>query len=580
MTLKELLHSGIQFVRRQNSNYQYKKWVREYDTITEKDVQIMQELISQFTNQITFSILMPVYNPKISHLTDAIESVLNQSYRNWELCIADDCSTNPNVKTLLEEYSKKYEQIKVVFREKNGHISEASNTALNMANGDFIGLLDQDDVLARHALFMALEYINEYPNAQLLFSDEDKIKSKNHRFDPYFKAGWNPDLFYGQNLISHLGIYRRLIVEKIGGFRKGFEGSQDFDLALRVIEKISRNDIIHIPHVLYHWRYHKNSTSSSIKSKSYASDAGIKSLSSHFERTGQAAKFSVNRRNYYNIYWSKPSDYLKISIVLLNEDPIPPSKLIDDLILKCSHLEFEIIILNTKELNISEHISKDARVNYININDKNSLTTNINMAIRKTSGKILFIINTKISVANLPIDHTVAQLSRSEIGVLGFRLSDSYKRTRNAGFIITKKGISSLFDGSYLINSGYMGKATIAQNVSAIGIECMATKRSLFDRIGGFDESYEQRYFDFDFSLAARGLGLRIITLPYVHLSFKGSFESSEYEPGPDWHYFLEKWSGTINSEKLANPNLESETNLAPKFSFPPGLGYSFRDPY
>ena len=200
------------------------------------------------------SIVMPVYDPPLQFLDEAIGSVRKQLYSDWELCIADDASKNVAVRDLLKRHAAEDARIKLVFRAENGHISRASNSALALATGEFIALFDNDDLLPEHALYCVAETIIANPSAGIIYSDEDKLSESGIRIDPYFKCDWNPELFLGHNLINHLGVYRTDIVKAMGGFREGYEGSQDYDLAARVIEQITPEQIVHIPRILYHWR--------------------------------------------------------------------------------------------------------------------------------------------------------------------------------------------------------------------------------------------------------------------------------------------------------------------------------------
>ncbi|HJX92560.1 MAG TPA: glycosyltransferase, partial [Pyrinomonadaceae bacterium] len=233
---------------------EYRNWVGMYDTLTEADRQAINERISQLSYKPLISVVMPVYNVDEVWLRLAIESVRNQLYPHWELCIADDKSRKRHVRRVLDEYGRKDPRIKVIFRKTRGHISVASNSALELATGEFIALLDHDDELPEHALYMIAEELNAHPKADLIYSDEDKLNYNGQRVVPHVKPDWSPDLFYSYNVISHLGVYRTSLVKQLGGFRQGYEGSQDYDLALRVVEQIPDNHIRHIPYILYHWR--------------------------------------------------------------------------------------------------------------------------------------------------------------------------------------------------------------------------------------------------------------------------------------------------------------------------------------
>jgi glycosyltransferase involved in cell wall biosynthesis len=223
-------------------------------------------------------------------LNQAIDSVEKQIYPFWELCIADDCSTNPEVREFLKARSSLEPRIKLCFREKNGHISLASNSALELASGEWVALFDHDDLLTEDALFYVARHINHHPEVQIIYSDEDKVDELGNRFSPHFKSDWNPELFFTQNYLSHLGVYRTQLLRSIGGFRKGLEGSQDHDLVLRCLPHIESCAIHHIPKVLYHWRAISGSTALNASAKSYADDARHQALKDYFESVGIPVK--------------------------------------------------------------------------------------------------------------------------------------------------------------------------------------------------------------------------------------------------------------------------------------------------
>ena len=244
----------------------YQEWIRRYDTLTGADRERIRKKAKKLAQQPLISVLMPTYNTPAEWLQEAIDSVRAQLYENWELCIADDASTDPAVREVLERNAAQDERIKVTHREDNGHISAASNSALELCTGEWVALMDHDDLLAEHALYCVADAINRHPDAQLIYSDEDKVSEHGYRFEPYFKCDFNRDLFYSHNMICHLGLYRRELVEKIGAFRRGLEGAQDYDLALRYIEQIKPEQIVHIPRVLYHWRVHSRALPAAPKS--------------------------------------------------------------------------------------------------------------------------------------------------------------------------------------------------------------------------------------------------------------------------------------------------------------------------
>jgi glycosyltransferase involved in cell wall biosynthesis len=236
------------------------------------------------------SVLMPVYNPPLDFWDEAIESLRAQWYPHWELCMADDASTDPRVRERLQAWAEREPRIRWVTLAKNGHISAASNAALELATGSWVALFDQDDLLPPQALWRVVAAITAHPDAGLLYSDEDKVDEAGQRFGPYFKPAFDLDLLRGQNMISHLGVYRRSLLQEVGGFRVGYEGSQDHDLALRCIERLKPSQVVHIPRVLYHWRVHQHSTASGQAAKPYALDAGVRAVQDHLQRCGVRAR--------------------------------------------------------------------------------------------------------------------------------------------------------------------------------------------------------------------------------------------------------------------------------------------------
>ncbi|WP_122746002.1 glycosyltransferase family 2 protein, partial [Pseudomonas viridiflava] len=294
----------------------YARWVEQFDTINDIDRLGMYEEIGNWKLKPLLSIIMPVYNPPIEMLREAIESVKAQVYFNWELCIADDASTDEKVRLFLDQCVQADHRIKVISREENGHISKASNSALDIADGEFIVLMDNDDALPEHALFWVAKTINKYPDAAIIYSDEDKIDEQGVRSAPYFKTDWNPYLFRSHNMISHLGVYRKALVERVGKFRLGMEGSQDYDLALRCSEQVDSAQIIHIPRVLYHWRMHAGSTAMSGDEKPYAQNAGQKALDEHLKRSGIAGHAELLDFGMYRVHYDLPERKPLVSLII------------------------------------------------------------------------------------------------------------------------------------------------------------------------------------------------------------------------------------------------------------------------
>ena len=308
-----------------NSNrlIDYRTWIKTIEPLGLPAVETMQKSIDGFMHKPVISIIMPTYNTPDKYLRLCIESVIQQSYPHWELCIADDRSPSPHIRPILEEYAQRDQRIKYVVRETNGHISAASNSALDLATGEFVALLDHDDELSPYALYFMAQAINRYPDAAVIYSDEDKIDEAGSRFEPHFKSDWNPDLFFSQNYVSHLGVYRRTLLEQISGFRLGVEGSQDQDLLLRCLPHINATQIIHVPRILYHWRTLPGSTAMAAGEKTYTTDAGIKALEDYFQQTGQQVRVEMGKvPNTYRVHYPIPTPEPLVSLLIPTRDKV------------------------------------------------------------------------------------------------------------------------------------------------------------------------------------------------------------------------------------------------------------------
>ena len=297
----------------------YHNWIKIFDELTPQKRQDLTRKMAAFSRNPLISVIMPVYNPKPEWLEQAIDSVRNQVYPHWELCIADDCSTDQRIRGILEKYARIDPRIKVIFRDTNGHISAASNSALALAKGDFVALLDHDDKLPEHALFAVAEEINQNPDVRLLYSDWDFIDGNGIRHPGYFKPDFNYELLLAQNCVTQLGVYCRELICSLGGFRTGFDGSQDYDLALRVVAAIRRNQIVHIPRILYHWRQHSSSVSKT--SSEMSAKAGRRAVADHLHSAGGGTVEAAPEYPMFNrIKFPLPTTLPLVSIIICTRD--------------------------------------------------------------------------------------------------------------------------------------------------------------------------------------------------------------------------------------------------------------------
>ena len=551
----------------QNETYQV--WIK-YNEPSGTELEEQRAFIFEFKPKI--SIIMPVYNTDREYLIKAIESVINQTYTNWELCIADDASTEIHVKEILKYYKEKDERIKIIYRTENGHISKASNGALSIAEGDYIALLDHDDELSESALFFVVKEINEHPYAKLIYSDEDKLDFDGSRVLPYFKSDWNPDLFLSQNMINHLGVYKRSVIYEIGGFREGYEGSQDYDMALRFIEKIKYGEIRHIPRILYHWRMTEGSTAVNVENKLYALIAARKAIQEHLDRMNIKSEVVEDplmpmwNRVIYDI---DRNPLVSIIIPTFNGYGIL-KKCIDGIIKKTSYKNYEVIVVNNnsddkKTIEYLESINTLNNIKVIDYNKPFNYSAINNFAVKSAKGDVLVLLNNDTEVINNDwLRELVSHALRPEIGAVGAKLLYPDNTIQHAGVVIDKfGGPMHVFLGIHRNDAGYFGRANLLQNYSAVTGACMAVRRKLYEDAGGMDENLLISYNDIDFCIKMIKLGYYNVYTPYAILyhyeSKTRGYDDTEEKKSrlkKELDYLINKWGRMFKIDFAYNINL------------------------
>jgi O-antigen biosynthesis protein len=523
----------------------YRKWIRQ-NTLTAQDRELIRREILNFKLHPKISVVLPVYDVAEKWLRRCIESVANQLYENWELCIADDCSPLPHIRKVLEEYAAKDERIKVVFRAENGHISAASNSALELATGEFVALLDHDDELSEDALFCVAMETNDFPDTQMIYSDEDLIDERGRRYEPKFKPDWSRDLFYSLNLITHLSIYRTEVLRKIGGFRLGAEGSQDYDLAMRVIEEISEDKIRHIPKILYHWRAIRGSVAFSPDEKPYAHERARDALRAHLERTGKRAAVSPAIYNLHRVQYELPADLPKVSLIFSARDDYEfTERSIENFMAQTDYK-------NTQSLKVF-------------VGDKENEAEQLNSAAARADGKILCFVDACLMPLSTDwLKEITRFVIQKEIGAVGAKILYKDETVLHGGLIIgTGDTIGIAHQGFARDNDGYFLRARLTNNFSAVSVSCLAVRREVFEAVGGFDaENLSRRFFDADFCLKLREKNYRIVFTPYAELIKIDENRRLNLEKNPtaeEKFYFTKKWSKFIERDAFYNPNLSKK---------------------
>ncbi|WP_020396429.1 glycosyltransferase family 2 protein [Thiolinea disciformis] len=561
LTPSQLYQNYLKACLPKNNNYS--SWIKIVEPIL-----IEKALVSAHKIPITvFSVIIPVYRPNLSLLARALKSVSDQNYPYYEICIAEDGSQDPSLRQWLEEESKSDARIKVTFREANGHIAAASNSALAMASGDYVVLLDQDDELAENAFWLVADAIQRNPQAKIIYSDEDKIDEYGNRFEPHFKPDWSPDLFYSNNYISHLGVYDRQLVMKVGGFRVGVEGAQDYDLCLRCVAALENElekSIVHLPYVLYHWRTLEGSTAKQSSAKSYTWDAGLKALSNYLsiaQLDAEAEKAELP--NTYRVKYKHKRPL--VSLIIPTRDQVGVLETcLTSILEKTDYKNYEIIVVDNQSQELItkryfEEIAKDSKVRVLTYPHPFNYSAINNFAAVQAKGSILGLLNNDVEVISPDwLDEMVMHVSRPEIGCVGAKLLYPDNRIQHAGIALGVGGIAGhthrLFHKD---NPGYFGRLKLVQNFSAVTAACLLVRTELYNQVNGLDaENLTVAFNDVDFCLRIRELGYRNLWTPYAllyhHESLsRGSDDTPEKAKrfAQEIRYMLTKWGSILFSD-------------------------------
>lgn len=509
--------------------HDYDRWVALYDIPGPSERMAIARQLRSLAKPTRISVLLPVYNADLDLLTAAVDSVTRQSYEHWQLCIADDASTDPAVRLFLEALAASDPRIDVTFRSTNGHISAASNSALQLATGDWCALLDQDDTLVEHAFAVVALEIAKHPDARLIYSDEDKIDLEGVRSNPFFKTDWNPELFHGQNYINHLGVYETALLRGVGGFREGFEGSQDYDVASRCSDTLRPEQVRHIPRILYHWRTAPGSLAEVPDAKPYAKEAARRVLADHLARRGIAGRAEPCPENSesHRVIYAVPDPAPLVSIIIPTRDHV-------ELLRRCvqsigehtDYAPFEIVIIdnNSSEEETRSYlgaVSTWAGATVVRDLGAFNFSRLNNVAARHARGEILAFLNNDIEATDRGwLTEMVSHAARPEVGAVGARLWYPDGTLQHGGVVLGLGGVAG--HAHHRVphgHPGYFNRAFLQQNCSAVTAACMLTRKSVFEELGGFDErNLGINFNDIDYCLRVAARELQVVWTPYANL--------------------------------------------------------------
>ena len=514
------------------------------------------------------SVLIPVYNVKGEFLKECIESVLTQSYRNFEICIVDDASDNEETLGILKEYEKN-KKIRIKHRKENGHISRVSNDALDMAKGEFVALLDNDDLLAKNALYEVVKVLNENKKLDLIYSDEDKIGLDGKRCYPHFKPDYSPDTIFSLNYICHLTVIRTTLAKRVNGFTVGLEGAQDHDLILKVLEKTNR--VCHVPKILYHWRMIPGSTSLKLGNKDYAGDNGQKTIEAALKRRKLKAHVEKDLKStYYRVIYEFEKEPM-VSILIPTKDHVEVTKkCLDSVYTKTNYRNFEVILIDNgsvekETLKLFEEYKKkyknfrvlreDIEFNYSKLN---------NLAVKKAKGDYLVLLNndTEIITENW-LGVLVGYAMQPHVGAVGPKLLYPDETVQHAGVILGLGGVAShAYIGANRNELGMYGRLRVPYNYAAVTGACLCVSKKKFEEVGGLEEDLKVAYNDVDFCLKLLKAGYYNVEIPMVEVyHYESKSRGSDLDAdkidrfNAEQDYMWEKWGDILSEDRFYNVN-------------------------
>ena len=558
---------------------EYDRWVRHYDTLTEEDRTRIGACIDRLAYRPLISVVMPAYETPERLLREAIGSVRAQLYPHWELCIADDASPSARVASVLRELAAEDPRIKWIRRDHNGHIAAATNSALALATGEFVALMDHDDLLAEQALYEIAAELNAHPGAEMIYTDEDRVDGSGRRFQPHFKPDWNIDLLLGQNVFCHLGVFRRELLTRIGGLREDVvDGGQDYDLVLRCAVASEQSGVRHIPEILYHWRHTNQASSFSQLNLDICTAAARRGVRDYLTARGVlgAEVVAASGGHWNRIRWPLPLSPPRVSLIVPTRDQADLlSKCASGLLHRTSYPDLELLIVDndsreSRTAELFERLQRDNRVRILHSPGKFNYSAMNNTAVHEASGEIIALINSDIDVISDDwLREMVSIAMRPDVGAVGAKLLYADDRIQHAGVVL---GVGSYANGPGVAGHfgtqldrneiGYFGQLALTREVSAVTGACLVMRKEVYQAVDGLDaEHLPVSFNDVDLCLRIRSLGLRVIWTPFAELyhlesASRGYDRTSEQiaRANKEADYMRHRWGPVLDNDPFYNP--------------------------
>jgi len=535
---------------------EYQQWFEEHRASAEALASMRRE-VRGFTSQPLISIITPVFDTPVPWLREAVESVLAQVYENWELLLVDDGSTDADLLRELPVLGARDRRIRLVGLESHQGISAALNRGLDLASGEWITFLDHDDVLEPDALFQNVKLLQENPGVDLIYSDEDKFTAQ--AFDsPILKPDWSPDFFLSCNYLCHMIFLRRNLVRAVGGFQSQFDGSQDYDLLLRVSERTNR--IHHIPRVLYHWRRSENSSASDVRQKPGQLEASWRAIEAHLKRRGEEAHVAIDWRIHAFYVRRELREARKISVIIPSfRGSGSLNRCLESVVSTTSYPNYEIVIVQVGERDKIAEATTDSSHHVLYFTDAANDSAAKNYAVAHTDSPWLLFLDDKVEAIGTDWLTIMAEhVQRAETGAVGPRLVNSSDTIEHAGLVLGVNGIAqSAFRGFPAEHPGVNRQLQMTRNCSAVSSACLLVRREVFQQIGGFDEKLSGALADIDFCLKMRDAGYLIVYTPLAKLCWDAVSEKND---AAGEAVMRERWAHVLERDPYYNPNLSRES--------------------